>query len=396
MRIKELIDIKTLQVKWDKIYQIEEFDKLRYTHQNLVWHKEDFVSIHTCNVVNEIQSNISSDEKEHKLILLAAALFHDIGKGSTTVFDEEEKTYKSPNHAIEGEKITRKLLWDEDFKLREKICTLVRNHMKPLYISEDNEVNEIIKLSLENVNLCDLLALKRADCGGSIQTKYDGWMEKLNHIEEVSKKLNCYNRPYIFNSEAERAFFIKNGRLPEEGEEVPPIDFIVYVMIGLPGSGKSTTIRKSYLNRFPIVSRDDIRVSIGIPKKKNGSKKQEKEVTKLFDEKLINLANLKQSFVIDNMNLYKMWRNDYKNKLKDYNVWYSYVYVQSPSFEENLNRRHGLISENVMNRMLNEFEFPRATEYCQLLNCIQSNNVFTRLWTKIKKDYNILKELLPS
>ena len=83
--------------------------------------------------------------------------------------------------------------------------------------------------------------------------------------------------------------------------------FNVWIMVGLPGSGKSTWIDENLPDGINIVNQDSIRVELGImnnvDSKKVGTKEQEKEVSKLNNEQIEKYIRGRQDFVIDNTNL---------------------------------------------------------------------------------------------
>ena len=72
--------------------------------------------------------------------------------------------------------------------------------------------------------------------------------------------------------------------------------FNVWIMVGLPGSGKSTYIKEELPKNIEIVNQDSIRVKLGIMKddehKAIGNSEQEKEVTKIclerIDKEIVN------------------------------------------------------------------------------------------------------------
>ena len=395
----KLINKKTLTVNWDYVYKLKQFSILKHTKQSQKWHAEGNVNIHTENVVNEIYKLIPEfNDKQlynRRLILVAAALFHDIGKGVTTVYNEKSGTYTSYNHDIEGEKIARKMLWDEDIEIREKICTLVRNHMIPLRLNDSNKKYELIKLSMENVTIEDLLTLKMADCNGSIHEEYDYWKEKLKDLENFSLKINCFRNRYNFSNKNEECFFIKNGKLPKPNDNVGKIDFVVYMLIGLPGSGKTTYYKSQFYN-MPIVSRDMIRIDLGIPYNSNGNCMQEKQVDEIFDKKVKDFASKKSSFIVDNTNLKKSYRDHIKLLLSEYNVEYRYFYIESPNIKFNLNRRFkGIIQTSFILRMRNEFDFPRGTNSFtgELIN-IGSKEYFQYSGITVNRDINGARNIL--
>jgi len=83
--------------------------------------------------------------------------------------------------------------------------------------------------------------------------------------------------------------------------------FKVYIMVGLPGSGKSTWIKNNLPENIEILSKDLIRQDLGIIKDQNikaiGNKEQEKEVKSIYHDKLLELLNKEEDFVIDNTNI---------------------------------------------------------------------------------------------
>lgn len=188
-------------VKWDEVSKIKEFDILSKTEQNPLWHSEIWVHHHTKMVV-ENAIKLFNDTSKLSYVMIVSALFHDIGKGACTYFNEEKGTWSSPNHAEIGAKITEELLKDEDEDLIEIICWFVRNHMKPLELYDSKRpIKDLLKLSntSPNVRFCtieNLFNLKQCDCNGSKMKVYDGWKEKLDFLKNVAIKYKCYNKPY--------------------------------------------------------------------------------------------------------------------------------------------------------------------------------------------------------
>lgn len=111
------------------------------------WHPEGDVWTHT-NFVVDMAAEIAERENlesEDRLVLVLAALCHDLGKVSTTQNIEGE--WRAPGHATEGEEPTRALLQriGAPRNIIEKVVPLVREHMSHL-----NEINPrtIRRLSL--------------------------------------------------------------------------------------------------------------------------------------------------------------------------------------------------------------------------------------------------------
>lgn len=171
----------------------------------------------------------------------------------------------------------------------------------------------------------------------------------------------------------------------------------VYVMMGLPGSGKDTFLArilalnadavsiydsnnewhkiclKSYNEKLPVVlSRDDIRSEIGLCKagdKCVGTKSEENRVTEIFNERLLRFANENRVIFINNINLHKWNRDKIHEVLDSADIKYklTIIYIEAPSFADNISRRQDQISENVLTKMKNTMNWPKQTEYDGLI-----------------------------
>lgn len=140
-------------------------------------------------------------------------------------------------------------------------------------------------------------------------------------------------------------------------------DFVI--LIGLPGSGKTTYAQNTYPD-YTCLSFDSIRKEMGIMtknEKRMGSPEQEAMVRDVFQKRLSNAINEVKEIIIDNTNL----RRNYRKPLVDiarkngYNV--SIVIVKTLSLKENIHRRAGQISPDVIVRMAEGYEYPQPDEY---------------------------------
>lgn len=380
MRITDFFDSYG-DVNWNFIENIPCFKKLAETPHSLKWHKEGSPMVHTKNVVNEmikiLDSQMPDLSEDMRRIAIAGAICHDLGKAETTKWNKEKQDYGCFNHGAVGERITRKLLWYEDILIRECVCYMVRHHMTLHHIFDKPELTEkkFQKLHYGMVPFRLMLALNEADSRGSkndIETE-DMITEKIEKIKQ-----HMPLKSDIKWNDVKRSFSDYDGEVDNTKG-----DFKVIVLIGLPGSGKST-LAKNYLGLFPKVSRDDIRGELGIGgatpengKKVVGTKEEEEKVSEIFNERVIRYCEEGKTFVIDNTNLRTSYRMAYNQLVMKYNPMIVYYYVETPHFDDSMNRRFGQIGEQVYDRMWKSFDFPQLYECDELHIMKQVRNEHT-------------------
>ena len=129
--------------------------------------------------------------------------------------------------------------------------------------------------------------------------------------------------------------------------------FVVFVMCGIPGSGKSTWAKEKYPD-LTIVSRDEVRAKLGYTK--NSDEKavltagQEKEVTTEEYSQIAKLAKKRQSFIVDDTNTTPKYRKNLISTLKGYGAYVIGVNITTP-LEICINRRRGQIPASVMEQL---------------------------------------------
>jgi predicted kinase len=379
MVLDDIINKENLDINWDFLEQIPEFNNLKKGGYHNQWHMEGSSWGHTKNVVEAAYNlpewdDLTDIEKE---ILLYACLFHDVGKSTTNVL-LEDGNYSAPYHAKTGEKMTRYLLWNLPFDKREMICSLVKYHMKPNHLFEKSE-NEIDRTIIEishNSNNKLLYLLTKCDSLGAISIDRDITLTKKELLKERAIALNCFNSPFVFFNDTNKFYYFnknKNNSSPYS-QLFDNTEFTIYIMSGVMGSGKDTYITQN-LGNLPIVSRDMIREELGyvdVNGKFKGNKKQENKVSEKEEEKIKEYCRNKQSFVYNNMNVKHMWRNKFINTVIPYNPRIEIIYVET-SKEENILRRRGQISEDVITKVQKEMEIPYSTE-CYKITYILNGN----------------------
>lgn len=370
MKIKELFT-GNYTPHWGKIFGIPIFNQMLSTEQNKEWHQEGNVAVHTQLVAeamaNYLDERAFNKENEYYQLMMAAAICHDIGKPSTTKFNEKNNEYYCRNHAKEGARIARMLFFDEDINIREKLCYMIRHHMDPFEIVEENKIfYNTMKASVGIVPLRDMLILHYCDVISAKNDKEteEDTLNRINKIIATAKTIYCYDKPYMFDKRKHRnqLFYDPSGDI-----RVNTGSFKVYVMMGFPGAGKDTWI-KNNIPDIKVLCRDDIRTEIGIGGEKPfGTKEQEDKVSEIINKRIIECCEAKESFVLNNTNLKLMYRNVLHTMLYPYNPEIIYVYIEAPSIEDNKKRRKGQVDSRTIDRMVKSFDFPELYEYDQLI-----------------------------
>ena len=364
MTLRKLIDTEKCEYNWKKIEKIDEFDALKRAEQSPRWHKEGNAWNHTQNVCNEaIKVAKDMTDDEDRLVFLAAALFHDIGKGSTTKIGKDGN-WHSYGHEFEGEKMTRLLLWNEDVWLRERICALVRWHMEIEFVAEsDKFLTKLVSISKAVKNLDMLIKLKECDLRGSIQADEEGRQIELLKMEDIRETARSLGFLYSMASVPEFYQYHWQKTLKAKNSGKP---FTVVVPIGLSGAGKSTWVKENYPDAV-VISRDSIREELGYVKpgrKAVLSRQKEDRVSTIFNQRLTDAArDGSKTIVLDNLNLKKKYRDAYKEQLSLYAVNWVYAYIETKGLQTNLERRDGDIDLDTLKGMIMAFEWPRPDEY---------------------------------
>lgn len=135
--------------------------------QEVAWHPEGDVWVHSLMVSDEAAKLIAASDlpEDEKLIVMAGALCHDLGKPLTTIF--KDGRIKSPGHEQAGSAPTLSFLEKIGFpkKLHDQITPLVEEHLKPfqLYAARAEVSDGAIKRLAARVNIKHLLLVSQAD-----------------------------------------------------------------------------------------------------------------------------------------------------------------------------------------------------------------------------------------
>lgn len=339
-----------ITINWDLVESYPAFQQLKDTPQSPIWHAEGTAWVHTKEVVSWAEryaKDLGLSIFQTKVLVLAA-LFHDIGKSCTTFTDENGKIH-SYKHEYDSEKLVRTILWDSDPYLRERICVLVRNHMKIHQLKDRQHYNKfkdaissIMEQVSEDFYLLCILAL--CDTRGA---KYDSEAHERD-VEFMSELCN-FSYCHCHRKKDYRTLWFTLNK---------PI--YVNVFIGLPGSGKTTKSQefvKNTCDDYVILSRDSIRAELG--------QCTEDKVTEVFNQRFKKALDYNLEIYIDDVNLRRCDRDDYKKLAGKHNVRWNYIYIQSSNLNLNYERCPE-ISKVVFDEMIQKFDWPTPDEYDDL------------------------------
>ena len=367
-----------IELNWDYINSIPEFNGLKRCMQTPKWHQEGDAWQHTHRCVDiacEYAKTLTYWSTERRRCLLMAVQLHYIGKINTTEFKKGD--WHSYGHEITGERIARGLLWDEPFEDRECVCSLIRFHMERCGLNRTaNPLNKILRTSYD-VDMDMLYYVMMCDIDGSIPEDKSTIETDKNIVETMShfSRQGYYatiDSVYGVNQEQLTGNLFAERPLWGDFSELPHI----YVMIGLPGAGKDTFIKETFEGDPVVICRDDIRVSLGYCKEGEkivGTREQEERVTEIFNDRLKQAASEGKTIIINNINLKKKYRDGYKKIVPRNKYRWIYEYIEAPSLSDNIQRREHQIGSDIFYKMILDFDFPRHDEYDELIIQKQNN-----------------------
>lgn len=139
---------------------------LRFCNQDPDWHPEGDVFVHTCQVVDQAARIAVGLPEEDRLVLLFAALCHDLGKPSVT--EKIDGRWRARGHCEAGVPISRKFLEDIGAPgwLVERVLPLVADHLVHAGGKLSSKAVRRLAVRLDPASVSDLVRLGEADhCG---------------------------------------------------------------------------------------------------------------------------------------------------------------------------------------------------------------------------------------
>lgn len=194
------------QIGWIDVFP--ELAALRGVAQDVGWHPEGDAFIHTCHVLDYAATHLEFPNDDDRLVVMTAAMCHDLGKVTTTEFIDGR--IRSHSHEAAGMPLTTSLLHRlGQVALAKDVTPLVEHHLAPVTLVTDKAIR---RLSTKVARL-DLLALvSRADVGGRPPLVNTESLDKIDAFSERVSKLDLKDGPP--KSLARGVHLIKMGLTP--------------------------------------------------------------------------------------------------------------------------------------------------------------------------------------
>lgn len=324
-------------------------------------HAEGDVWVHVKMVLSEVLRDNRWKQLSHEeqADLFLTALLHDIAKPKTFEVCPINGNITANGHARLGAIMARELLYKEGvpYLVREKICNIIKYHLKPFFLIEmDNSENLAREIRL-NCELEQLAIHARADILGRICQDQNKALDNVELFEEFCKEIDL-----SFANDHSRLLYFQN-RLKHPYEAYFEPRCYVTVMSGLPGAGKDRWIAKN-ANGRPVVSLDNIRREMGYsPTKPHGP-----VLAKAYDVAEEHLRN-KTDFIWNATNISRSIRSNILGIAMKYNAHIQIVYVEVPYKElltQNRDREYS-VPTNVIEKLVRKVEPPDLTEAHEIL-----------------------------
>lgn len=359
MKLLDIVDdfVKSLEVKWVKpvdillIGSIVNYNWSDFSDLDInivydfskVYSKTDFVEDYFYARRNDWNSKHEELKIKGLPVELTVIDKNNPGQATGVYSLEKNKWIKEPKHlndvSLNKEYIKR-------FCAKE--MTKIDDLCDKMDSEKDSKKIETIanKLEAEEKKLFDIrkkgLATKEKEMAtGNIiykVIKHAGYIQKIrDYVIKAYDKRNTIKEHKIIRLTMEQKNRIENRP-------------VAYLMVGIPGSGKSTWVKENLSDDVAIVSRDYIRAKLGYTKGVDDKAvldgEKEKKVTEYQRALIHKCGNEGKSIVIDDMNISKR-RKSMINDLKSNGFKIIAVHMNTP-FDTCVKRREGQISPEVM------------------------------------------------
>lgn len=367
MTVKEILSVNPI---------LSFADAMRQTPQSEQWHGEGDVMTHTRMVISSLDEipEVATLSDDERMVLYAAAWLHDIGKIRQT--RDIGGRIESPSHSSVGSRMAREELWRRyglcgdkmSMQLREAIALLVRYHSVPPHAID----SDTAQLTLHRIAVNSLLTphfsikllcmLSRADMMGRICADRDAMLDQIALCAELAKEEDCHESCYPFPSPHIRRAYL-DGRDVWKSQQLHDDTWsTVYLMSGLPGTGKDTWIREN-LPDIRMVSLDDIRRERRISPIDNQGL-----VANLAKEQAKKYLRKHQPFVWNATNLTSTMRQQLISLFEGYKARVNIIYLETDwqTLLERNRSREDAVPQSAIESMLGKLTPPQAYEATQV------------------------------
>ncbi len=341
-----------------------ELNILKGVEQNPRYHGEGDVYRHTklvCREITKLEQWPGLGESQKEALFLAGA-FHDIGKPACTRL--ENGSWTSPKHTIVGEKVFRAMAYrGQDrfgltFSQRELAAKLIRYHGLPVWFWSKRRPEFDLFKAAESVPLRLLYLLSLADSKGRISQEQDKMADQIHLFLDCGAEYGILDNPYPFANAYTKYQYFHRDTLYEGSELYDDTTFDVWLMSGLPLSGKDTWIQAHGEGR-PVISLDDIRQEYKIAPGEKSAK-----VAAIATKRAREFLRRKEPFIWNATNIIQDTRQKLCGLFSAYGARVHIVYLEVP-YKELLQRndtRARQIPVPVLERMIDKLEVPAPWE----------------------------------
>ena len=338
--------------------------KLKEVPQNPEYHGEGDVYTHTqmlCREMIRLPLWQELAPREQELVFLAGA-FHDLGKLPCTKWEDGKWT--SPKHTIVGARMFRELAYREgkrfglSFQEREQAAALIRFHGLPVWFWTKRRPEFDLHKAAQSVSLKLLYILSKADTLGRIGSEPEEMAQKVDYFWEYACELGIGETSGSFFNDYSRFQYFHKEDMDPGAQLYDSTEFDVYVMSGLPLSGKDTWIDKQGKD-LPVVSLDQIREEFKISPTDGSAR-----VVTIANRRARSLLREKKPFIWNATNIMEDIRQRLVGLFSGYGARVHFIYLEAP-YGEMMRRnqeRERYIPEPVLETMIGKWEPPAPWE----------------------------------